>query len=527
MGKSACWAYVTWYNEASSGNWATWEPGELVNPGDVGRFDENRRFQHCDTLASYKINFMVSKEHPIAPRLYATGKTFRVVTKAAGQAAAGFTSLGGLDAGVKFTAEREHSCLLQLQEATESHILTKTHDLLQQIAALVRSGEWDLDLAVVVRRVRAKRGFAAISQGAGQSVELKATGDVNLAEDFSIGGAELLLASDMATTGFMFYEFGNRTTPVFYPPIRVRQSLWDRLLPWRREGPWLIDPAGGRHQVSSLMVDLSGFLPQDRRYDPRRSAITPDEITGISADELFEEVTSLPGIIGGISVLRSRAMPEGKSRDFAPQIAAPIPEPEGKSRALTWRQHKIIQFIRDSMQRGYSPSLREIAEAVGLKSSSSVSSQLAALEEKGYLHRRSSRARTVEVQLSRHLEPEFVPLVGRIAAGLPILAEQMIEDIFPLPRQIVGEGTLFMLRVVGDSMIDLAIADGDWVVVRQQSTAENGEIVAALLGDQATIKTLKWSNGRAWLVPANPGFVPFLADNAIILGRVIAIMRRI
>jgi hypothetical protein len=167
MGKSACWSYVTWYNECSSGNWATWEPGEFVSPGDVGRFDENLRFRHYDTLSNYKISFSVSRELPITPRLYATGKTLRVVTKAAGQSAAGFTSLGGLDAGVKFTAEREHACILQLQEATESYILTKTHDLLQRIAALVCSEDWDLDLVVVVRRIRARRGFAAISRGAG------------------------------------------------------------------------------------------------------------------------------------------------------------------------------------------------------------------------------------------------------------------------------------------------------------------------------------------------------------------------
>jgi repressor LexA len=525
MGKSACWAYVTWYNEASSGNWATWEPGDLVSPGDVGRFDENRRFQHCDTLTSYKINFTVSKEYPVTPRLYATGKTFRVVTKAAGQAAVGFTSLSGLDAGVKFTAEREHSCLLQLQEATESHILTRTQDLLQQIAVQVRSGEWDLDLAVVVRRIRARRGFAAISRGVGQSVELKTTGDVHLAEDLSIGGGELLLASNTATTGFMLYEFGNRTTPVFYPPIQVRRSLWDRLLPWRKEGPWLIDPAGGRHQATGLPVDLSSFLPQDRRYDPTRSAITPDELAAISVEDLFEEVTSLPSTVSEMSPLRSMATLEKKPRDSARRLAAP--DMNRNSSVLTWRQYKIIQFMRDCMERGYSPSLREIAKVVGLKSSSSVSSQLANLEEKGYLHRHSRRTWTVETQLSRHLEPEFVPLVGRIAAGVPILAEQMIEDIFPLPRQMVGEGTLFMLKVVGDSMINAAIADGDWVVVRQQSTAENGEIVAALLGDQATIKTLRWSDGHAWLMPANPGFVPLPADHAIILGRVTAILRRV
>ncbi len=124
-------------------------------------------------------------------------------------------------------------------------------------------------------------------------------------------------------------------------------------------------------------------------------------------------------------------------------------------------------------------------------------------------------------------EPAYVPLVGRIAAGGPILAEQSIEDIFPLPRQIVGEGNLFLLKVVGDSMINAAIADGDWVVVRQQPVAENGDIVAAMIDGEATVKTFKRSTDHIWLMPHNPAYTPIQGDEAEILGKVVAVLRRV
>ena len=228
------------------------------------------------------------------------------------------------------------------------------------------------------------------------------------------------------------------------------------------------------------------------------------------------------------------------------------PDPD---RVLTWRQHKILRVIRDSVQRrGYPPSMREIGDAVGLTSTSSVSYQLSTLQSKGYLRRDAGRPRTVEVRLPGHpaVRPEsgpgtdeaapmditsqeaaFVPVVGRIAAGGPILAEESIEDIFPLPRQIVGEGTLFLLKVVGDSMINAAIADGDLVVVRRESDVENGDIVAATFDSdlsadrEATVKTFKKSDGHVWLIPHNPAYVPILGDEAKILGKVVAVLRRV
>jgi len=124
-------------------------------------------------------------------------------------------------------------------------------------------------------------------------------------------------------------------------------------------------------------------------------------------------------------------------------------------------------------------------------------------------------------------EATYVPLVGRIAAGTPITADQQVEDIFPLPRQLVGEGSLFMLKVAGDSMINAAIADGDWVVIRQQEDAENGEIVAAMIDGMATVKMLEQSDGHVWLIPHNPSFAPILGDDAAILGTVVAVLRRV
>ena len=118
-----------------------------------------------------------------------------------------------------------------------------------------------------------------------------------------------------------------------------------------------------------------------------------------------------------------------------------------------------------------------------------------------------------------------MPVVGRIAAGGPILAEQVVEDVFPLPRQLVGDGDLFLLKVVGDSMIDAAICDGDWVVVRRQPVAENGEIVAAMIDGEATVKTLKRIDGHVWLMPHNPAYSPIPGDESTILGRVVSVLR--
>jgi repressor LexA len=244
---------------------------------------------------------------------------------------------------------------------------------------------------------------------------------------------------------------------------------------------------------------------------------------------------------------KPKGRPGRKPKGSAPAVVAEIPDHPDPNHVLTWRQRKVLQVIRDSVQRrGYPPSMREIGEAVGLTSTSSVSYQLSTLQSKGYLKRDAGRPRTVEVRLPGHpaVRPDaedaedvaydipsqdaaYVPLVGRIAAGGPILAEESIEEVFPLPKQLVGNGTLFLLKVVGDSMIDAAIADGDWVVVRQQPEAENGDIVAAMIDGEATVKSLNRANDHAWLMPHNRNYAPILGDDATILGRVVAVLRRV
>jgi repressor LexA len=261
-----------------------------------------------------------------------------------------------------------------------------------------------------------------------------------------------------------------------------------------------------------------------------------------------------------------------RGRPRASDVAAQLGEsasvssfPDGPIDAdgLTLRQRRILEMIKDTVERrGYPPSIREMGDAVGLASSSSVAHQLKMLEAKGFLRRDPNRPRALEVLLPgnaggtalpserragiRQLsfsdqtssedetgigdafpQPVHVPVVGRIAAGGPILAEERIEDVFALPRQLVGDGTMFLLAVRGDSMIDAAICDGDWVVVRQQPTANNGDIVAALLDDEATVKTFKRTGSQVWLIPHNSAYDPIDGNHATILGKVVAVLRRV
>ncbi|GAA1428774.1 transcriptional repressor LexA [Microlunatus lacustris] len=237
-----------------------------------------------------------------------------------------------------------------------------------------------------------------------------------------------------------------------------------------------------------------------------------------------------------------------------------LPDGPADAHGLTPRQRRILEVIKEAVDsRGYPPSIREMGESVGLASSSSVAHQLKTLEQKGFLRRDPNRPRALEVLLPGEADsrstvpapgpvrpavtaeaepdvtgrgdaypaPVHVPVLGRIAAGGPILAEEQIEDVFALPHQLVGQGTMFLLEVRGDSMIEAAICDRDWVVVRQQPTADNGDIVAALLNDEATVKTFKRTDGQVWLMPHNPAYDPIDGNHASILGKVVAVLRKV
>ena len=278
-----------------------------------------------------------------------------------------------------------------------------------------------------------------------------------------------------------------------------------------------------------------------------------------------------PGAGGTAAATDGAIVPAESARKGNSKVSE-LPDSAPDAHGLTARARRVLEVIKESVdQRGYPPSMREIGDEVGLASSSSVSHQLRVLEAKGFIRRDPNRPRAIEVRLPEELEasesrnstrpgisrvgraagrvdagphadaaaydetgsgddrptPTYVPVLGRIAAGGPILAEQSVEEVFPLPASLVGSGELFMLKVVGDSMIDAAICDGDWVVVRSQQTANNGDIVAALLDDEATVKTFKRREGHVWLMPHNEAYSPIDGDHARILGKVTAVLRRL
>jgi repressor LexA len=269
----------------------------------------------------------------------------------------------------------------------------------------------------------------------------------------------------------------------------------------------------------------------------RRANVSTDDRTSRQ-----HQKDSQPEAANTKAAMRRRTPTRARSGD-APQLRAVTPVvsqfPDLVTADLTARQRRILEFIRDWVERyGYPPSVREIGEAVGLVSPSSVAYQLKELEKKGFLRRDPNRPRAVDVRSPNEMvddetlrsarpTPAYVPLLGRIAAGGPILAEQAVEEFFPLPRELVGEGDVFMLEVKGDSMIDAAICNGDWVVVRQQPTANVGDIVAAMIDGEATVKSYRQRDGHVWLMPANPAFDPIPGDDATVMGRVVAVLRRV
>jgi repressor LexA len=212
--------------------------------------------------------------------------------------------------------------------------------------------------------------------------------------------------------------------------------------------------------------------------------------------------------------------------------------PKDRSK-LTDRQQTILTMIHDHVEKhGYPPSVREIGDAVGLRSTSSVHAQLATLEDKGYLRRDPSKPRALEFSRDPDTDLEHrpsttrnVPLVGDVAAGAPIIADERVDSVYPLPKELVGDGTLFMLRVRGESMIEAGIFDGDLVVIREQPTVEQGEMCAALMDGEATVKFFRRTpDGRIFLDPANERFEPIeVTRDSVgrIMGKVVTVMRAI
>lgn len=307
---------MTWYNTVSAGDWVTWEPGRLVSIGDVGRFNRQRRFEHWKNLRDYDIDFQPSAEESIAPRMYVDGRDFRAEPGVGAEA-------GPVGASFTVVARKRHACVLQIRRATESHLLG-VGEVLQGIKNRIGTGprgadSWPLDSVVVVERIRAKGGFAAISRAAGSGLELKAAGKLPAFADLFTAGARLRISS--ASSGFLLYEFRTLETPIFGAPIRVRRDLLDRLLPWRHDGPYIIDPEGRCHYAGHLPTQLPRLKPEDRSYDPARSAMTLDEFASMQVEDLFEKVTSLPAahrvpVLSIEAIFPAAGRPQEKFADF-------------------------------------------------------------------------------------------------------------------------------------------------------------------------------------------------------------------
>lgn len=234
---------------------------------------------------------------------------------------------------------------------------------------------------------------------------------------------------------------------------------------------------------------------------------------------------------------------------MARKSSSPGLSPTGKPdpTELSDRQRRILEVIKDAvLLRGYPPSIREIGDAAGLQSTSSVAYQLKQLEKKGFLRRDPNKPRAVDMRTLSASDPpkkpgrkagatapadatptSFIPVLGQIAAGSPTLAEENIEEYYPLPAELVGDGELFMLKIVGESMKNAGILNGDWVVVRSQPVAEQGEFVAALIEGEATAKEFHKDSTGVWLLPHNDDYSPISGDNAEIMGKIVSVLRKL
>ena len=285
---------MTWYHELSTSDWATWLPGAPIQPGSVGVFNKERCFDHNETLEHYGITCArLSSETPVQPFFYSTMGGFEFEPKAAASASVGFAALGEAEAGVKLTANAEHACLIQLLNPTVRQIENQ-RQVKEAVLAQVKAGQCPLDLHVVMRRTRCTRGFAAVSRAWKTSVEFKTGARLPaVVTDQNLPGLELGLASGRSSSGFFVSPFAENSTPAFGGVVRVKRDLWAKLVPWRSEGAYLVDPNGKRFLPRNPPPELSAYAPRDRCYDPARSAMSPAELAGLTVEDAFEEVTAL------------------------------------------------------------------------------------------------------------------------------------------------------------------------------------------------------------------------------------------
>jgi hypothetical protein len=296
VARSACWTYVTWYHDLSTTDWATWLPGRPVQPGAVGVFNRKRCFEHDETLEEFGITCArLSGETPVQPIFYSTMGGFEFEPRAAANVTPGFSALGEADAGVKLTANTEHACLIQMLNPTVKRIENR-REVQEAVLASVRDGRWSVDLQVVMRRTRCTSGFAAVSRAGQQSVEFRTGAKLPaVITDQNLPGLELGLTSERSSSGFLLTSFMETSTPAFGGVVGVKRDLWHKLLPWRSEGWYLVDPHGKRFLSQNLPPELSAYAPSDRCYDPARSAMSPAELSALTVEDVFEEVTTLPG----------------------------------------------------------------------------------------------------------------------------------------------------------------------------------------------------------------------------------------
>lgn len=290
MSRSPSWSYVKWYNERT-GHWATWVPGKRVEPGAVGSFDRQLRFNSYRTLAKFGITPRISSTSLSGNMLAQSNSERHFDFKASGESSPGLAAGSSIDARTKVATSHEYDLILHMRERNEAWI-SNIEDVLLRVQGLLLAGIWTPDMVLVVRRTEARQGFAAISLGSGKTVKAKIDADARILSAVDLASAGVELSPGASHGDFLTYDFGPGSTPVISELVRVKKTLWDLLLPWRHSGGTLIAPDGRVYR--ELPDNLSDHAIEARRYDPEISAMSPDELSAMSIADLFEDVVDLP-----------------------------------------------------------------------------------------------------------------------------------------------------------------------------------------------------------------------------------------